>query len=152
MQSIKTFAWINQFGMTLRTLNYDLVLSRWNRILPSNTMALLLYLFMRIIELDFCIYRQRERERERKKKMLIQIFSFALDNRTQWEKKNSLLFSSLLRLFIHNDDHFIIVEISIRSKIMNNKLLIILYVSAFNICSIIANNSFDFRFLSYNGM
>jgi hypothetical protein len=75
-----------------------------------------------------------------------------LDNRTQWEKKNSRFFSSLLSLFILNDDHFITVETSIRSKIMNNKLLIILYVSTFNICSIIANNPFDFRFLSYNGM
>jgi hypothetical protein len=33
-----------------------------------------------------------------------------------------------------------------------SKLLIILYLVILNIYSIIANNSFDFRFISYNGM
>ena len=35
---------------------------------------------------------------------------------------------------------------------MFNKLIIIVYICLFNNYLIIANNSFDFRFLSYNGM
>lgn len=67
--------------MTLRTLNSDFFYPHEIGFYRLIEMSLLVCLFMRIIELNFRI--DRERERERKKEMLIQIFSFALDNRTQ---------------------------------------------------------------------
>jgi hypothetical protein len=82
---------------------------------------------------------QRERDREREK------------------------FSSLFLFFllIPNHGHFVIVqtyvflfqiELQAKNNIMKTKLMIIFYLVLFNICSIIANHLFDFRFVSYNGM